>query len=521
MERLIVQVIWDIIYRLRSGQSVRAIARDIGHSRETVRKYRDLAEAEGYLDADRELPDTVANFGGLGPAIRVSNSNVSSVEPYRDVVKGLVDQGVEMVAIHRRLVRNHGYTGSYTSVRRFVRHLKPKGKEVVVRIETAPGAQAQVDFGGAGKLGDRATGKERQAYCFVMTLSYSRHQYVELVFDQKMETWIGCHRRAFESFGGTPRELVIDNLKAAVIQAALDNPILSEPYRRMAQHYGIIVHPCRPGAAAHKGKVENGVHYVQRNFLAGSEFLDIEEANEKVKVWVVEEAGIRDHGTTHEMPLRRFYEEEQAALLPLPREPFELLSVRQATLHRDCHVEIDGSYYSAPFIYVGKKLDAYVYERVVQIYNGVELLVTHPKATRRGERVTRMEHYPPDKSVYLLRTRGYCQQKATMIGPSCAKVVGELLSERPLDRLRSVQGIIGLGEKYGERRLEAACARVLHYGDPSYRRVKRILEAGLDREYLAPSPAQQELRFYEYARPASEFFAEHVLNQVEREASRC
>jgi hypothetical protein len=108
-----------------------------------------------------------------------------------------------------------------------------------------------------------------------------------------------------------------------------------------------------------------------------------------------------------------------------------------------------------------------------------------------------------------------------MIGPSCAKVVGELLSERPLDRLRSVQGIIGLGEKYGERRLEAACARVLHYGDPSYRRVKRILEAGLDREYLAPSPAQQELRFYEYARPASEFFAEHVLNQVEREASRC
>lgn len=159
MERLRVQIILDIIYRLRSGQSVRAIARDIGHSRETVRKYRDLAEAEGYLDADRELPDTVANFGGLGPAIRVSNSNVSSVEPYRDVVKGLVDQGVEMVAIHRRLVRNHGYTGSYTSVRRFVRHLKPKGKEVVVRMETVPGAQAQVDFGGAGKLRDRATGK--------------------------------------------------------------------------------------------------------------------------------------------------------------------------------------------------------------------------------------------------------------------------------------------------------------------------------------------------------------------------
>lgn len=126
-------------------------------------------------------------------------------------------------------------------------------------------------------------------------------------------------------------------------------------HRRMAQHYGILAHPCRPGAAAHKGKVEDGVHYVQRNFVAGQEFLDINEANANVKSWVLDEAGIRDHGTTHEMPLRRFWEDEQAALLPLHRQPFELMSVRRVTLHRDCHVQIDGSYYSAPFIYVGKK----------------------------------------------------------------------------------------------------------------------------------------------------------------------
>ena len=126
---------------------------------------------------------------------------------------------------------------------------------------------------------DRKTGKLRQAYCFVMTLSCSRHQYVEFVFDQKMETWIGCHRRAFESFGGVPREVVVDNLKAAVIKASLDDPILSEPYRKMAHHYGFLIHPCRVGTPQHKGKVENGVHYVQRNFLAGQEFLDIDEAN--------------------------------------------------------------------------------------------------------------------------------------------------------------------------------------------------------------------------------------------------
>lgn len=150
MERLVVQVVLDIIYRLRAGQSVRAIARDLGHSRDTVRKYRDLAQVKGYLDADRVPPDDAASLGELGPVIAPSNNNVSTVEPYRGVVKELLEAGVEMVAIHGRLTKNYGYTGSYSSVRRFVGQLLPKHKEVVVRIETPPGAQVQVDFGGSG-----------------------------------------------------------------------------------------------------------------------------------------------------------------------------------------------------------------------------------------------------------------------------------------------------------------------------------------------------------------------------------
>jgi len=510
MERLSVQIIVDIIYRLRAGQSVRAICRDLGHSRRTIRRYRKLAAAKGYLDPCRPLPEAAEVLAQLGPVYSPPSSSVSSVEPYREVVMGLLEQGVEMVAIHQRLVRHHGYCGSYSSVRRFVHHLRPRGKEVVVRLEMPPGRCAQVDFGGAGRILDSASGRLRQAYCFVMTLCYSRHQYVEFVFDQKMETWIGCHQRAFESFGGVPRELVIDNLKAAVLQAALEDQKLAEPYRKLAQHYGCLIHPCRPRTPQHKGIAENGVHYVQRNLLAAEQPADLAEANRAARLWVREVAGVREHGTTHVPPLHRFYEQEQAALLPLPAEPFSLREVRGVKVHRDCHVQVEGSYYSAPFAHVGRKLDAYVYEHTVQLYDGVTLLVTHPRARRPGERHTKLEHYPQEKSYYLIHTREYCQAQAGRIGPHCAQVVAQLLAERPLDRLRSVQGLLGLARRYSPARLEAACARALHYGDATYRRLKRILAAGLDQVPLEPGPLQPDLRFYEYARPAGDFFSEEV-----------
>lgn len=510
MERLSVHLIIDIVYRLRRGQSMRAICRDLGHSRVTVRRYRELAKRRGYLDPARPLPEPGEVLAQLERAFPAAGSNVSSVDPYREVVEELLTQGVEMVAIHQRLVRHHGYQGSYSSVRRFVRRLRPRCREVVVRIETAPGQQAQVDFGGAGKMRDPATGRLRQAWCFVMTLCWSRHQYVEFVFDQRMETWIGCHRRAFESFGGIPRELVVDNLKAAVLRAALEDQKLAEPYRKLAQHYGCLIHPCRPRAAQHKGIVENGVHYVQRNLLATEQPADLAEANRAAKVWIMEVAGVRDHGTTHVPPLQRFREEEQAVLLPLPEEPFSLREVRGVRLHRDCHVQIDRSWYSAPFRHVGRKLDAYVYEHTVQLYDGVTLLVTHPRARRPGERHTKLEHYPQEKSSYLIHTREYCQAQAGRIGPHCGQVVEQLLEERPLDRLRSVQGLLGLARRYSPARLEAACVRALHYGDASYRRLKRILVAGLDQVPLEPGPLQTELRFYEYARPVGDFFSEEV-----------
>jgi transposase len=302
----------EIIHRLRQQQSERQIAKDLGVSRLTVSKYHQLAKQEGYLDTERTLPNNKELLSKLGPAKEPPRVE-SGVAPYQQVVERLLADGVEKTAILARLREDYGYQGTYSSVWRFVNHLQPSQLEVHVRVHTTAGEEAQVDFGSVGRLFDPRQGLLRPAFVFVMTLCFSRHQYAELVFDQKISTWIACHRRAFESFGGVPRRIVPDNLKAAVLVASLHDPILGEAYRRMAQHYGFLISPNRPATPAHKGKVESGVHYVKRNFIAGQEFTDIDIANERLQVWVRDVAGARRHGTTGQAPLALFKDKEQNA----------------------------------------------------------------------------------------------------------------------------------------------------------------------------------------------------------------
>lgn len=502
----------DLIHRLRQGQSERAIATDLGLARLTVRKYHARARAAGLLDpghADRSGPELAV----LLQAAVAPPRTPSTVEPFQSVVEELLAQGVEQMTIYDRLRQQHGYTGSYSSVRRFVRRLQPPEQRVTVRVQTAPGEEAQVDFGAAGTFLDPANGRPRAASVFVMTLSYSRHQYAEIVLDQRIGTWLALHRRAFDWFGGVPRRIVPDNLKAAVLVAALHDPVLGEAYRRQAQHYGFLISPTRPRTPEHKGKVENGVHFVKRSFLAGQEFADLRTANQALRTWVRERAGTRDHGTTHQPPLALFESHERVQLLPMPADPFELIETKRVKVHPDCHVVIDGSYYSVPYAHVGTELEAFIFERVVQLFAGVELVTTHPRVLGKGQWQTRLEHYPEHKAAYLERTPIYCQELARRIGPATAAVVAELLADRPLDRLRSVQAILRLEESVGRTRLEAACARAQHFGDPRYRRIKDILNAARDRDPLpetAPTDSGTDRGSYTFERAATEFFPGEV-----------
>ena len=504
------QEIIDIVYRLRKGQSQRTVAAALGYHRATVRRYHELAQQQGFLDPEAPFPDAAALRIAMGEPVPPPRP-VSTVDPYAGLVETWLSIGIEMRAIHRLLTEQHGFTGSYSAVRRFAAALRPAVQDACVRVETAPGVEAQIDFGTVGRLLDPVTGASRLAYCFVMTLCYSRHQYVEFVFDQTIPTWIGCHKRAFAHFGGVVDRLVIDNLKAAVIKAALEDGVLGTAYRQMARHYDVLISPCRPRTPEHKGKIESGIHFVQRNLWAGLTGKTLTAANAAAREWVMGYAGHRDHGTTHKQPFAHFLDVEHICLRPLPAESFDLLEIRQAMVHKDCHIVLHGSYYPAPYEYVGQRLEVHLYESTVQLYAKDKLLATHPRAKERGERISRPEFYPPHKARYLARTKDVCLEEAGRIGPSCSAIAQILLSDRPKDNRRALAALVGLSDRYTPEQVEAACLRAIAWSDPRYTRVRNILRDGLEdaalsgSEKIEPEPRVSTPE-YRYARGAEEFF---------------
>ena len=482
----------EMLRHLRRGQSNRTVAKTVGIDRKTVARYRTWATEQGLLEGALPPLGELHRMAEETLNSPVPPQNTSSVEPYREVVGKLRQEGVEVAAICERL-KERGYTGSYSSVYRFVRNLEPRTPDVTVRVETKPGEEAQVDFGYAGRMVDPETGELRKTWLFVMQLSWCRHQYPEFVFDQTVETWLRLHRNAFDFFGGVPERVVIDNLKAGIVQACWHEPQAQQSYRECAEHYGFLITPCRPGTPQHKGKVEKGgVHYVKRNFLGGREPTTITQANRDVKRWALTTAGERVHGTTKEKPLERF-ELERAALQSLPSAAYDLAVWKQVKLHRDCHLVFDHAYYSAPFRLVGQPLLVRGGSREVQIFTSdYQLVATHDRAQRSGQRRTHLDHLPPHKVPGLILTRETCRQQASEIGPATGEVVAGLLDHRPEDRLRTAGRLLRLADRFSPERLEVACGRALRFDDPAYVTVKRILEQGFDLEELPtiapPSP---------------------------------
>jgi len=481
----------EMVRRFKLNQSDREVARDLGTNRRSVSKYRQIATGQGWLDR-LDLPgpgEIELHLATLSPKAR--GGFESSVEPHRTRVVELRARGVEVMALWQILKDQHGYAGTYSSVFRFVRRLEPPTPESFVRVETAAGEEAQIDFGFGGKFREPGSGLVRRAWVFVMTLSYSRHQYAELVFDQKVETWIALHVRAFESFGGVPQKLVVDNLKAAVVRASWHDPEVQRAYRELAEHYGFTVAPCRPETPEHKGKVESGVHYVKRNALAGRDFGDVNAANAHLVQWVLTRAGTRDHGTTHEAPLARFHQAERSCLLPLPAVRYEPAVWKKVKLHPDCHVVFEQAYYSAPHRLVGQRLMLRATRDRVEIYFKHERVATHARATRAGERVSNYVHYPDWKLAGFLATPVRLREQARTVGDAAFDLVERMLSDKPVDRLRAAQGVLSLSRRYGPARLEAACRRALVFGEASYRTVSTILKKGLEHTPLPPEAASR------------------------------
>ncbi|MFC1666009.1 IS21 family transposase [Pseudomonadota bacterium] len=470
----------NILVRMRQGDSDRSLARAGLIGRDKSREIRRIAVAHGWLDSSVPLPENEVLSATFGTRTDPLSAGQSSVEPYRDQVQSWVSQGIQSTTIYQALVRHHQFVGSYSSVYRFVRGLSAgKPPKATVQLEFAPGEAAQVDFGTGPKLIDTRTGEQIKSWFFLMTLAFSRHQYAELVLNQKVTTWLECHRRALEFFGGVVERIIIDNAKCAITKACYYDPVVQRAYAEYAEGYGFKIDALPPREPQMKGRVESGIKYLKRGFMPIRQFTDLHDANRQLHQWIFNEAGNRRHGTTGEKPLTLFVD-EKPLLKPLPIVPPESVVWAKVKVHRDAHVQFDKCLYSVPYRLIGHTLWLKAAAYMVRIYQEHRLLAVHPRVFIPGSRRTLDDHLPPNALAYKMRNPIWCREQAQRIGMACHTLVCQLFDDRVLHNLRTVQGILALEKTYGAKRLEAACQRALDFHNPRYHTVKSILKKGLD-----------------------------------------
>ena len=500
MRRISMFQLQELVRLHRMGTKCHEVARLLGISPNTERSYRLALVTAGFLKgATAELPTeeelqrgVTAVMGDGCPA-----EQESTVQLWLGTIHAWSEDNAQPTAIYERLKREQPeFSGSLSAVKRaclrFKRQRGVQPEDVAIPVETLPGHTAQVDFGYVGKLFDPVKKTLRKAWVFVMILGYSRHVYCEIVFDQKIDTWLSLHINAFEWFGGVPEVVVPDNLKSAVIRAAFspdDTVALNRCYRELARHYCFKIDPAPPYSPEKKGKVESSVKYVKRSFFLvyGTEF-DADELQRRLALWCTETAGLRIHGTTRKQPLVVFKDIEQAKLRALPAVRFEPVIWKSVTVHRDTHVHFEQALYSVPWRWGGKKAWVRATLKSVQIYVDSTRVATHQRG-RSGDRVTVEEHLPEGRRELRHRSRSYWLDRADRIGSETGKYVREVFdSDDVLEQLRKVQHIVTYVEGFPPYRVEAACKRASFFANYEYRALKRILTHGLETQPL-PIPS--------------------------------
>jgi transposase len=490
--------ITEILVHWHAGRSISEVARSLGVDRNTVRKYVAPAVAAGIMPGGEPL--SLQRWGELVhqwfPELHTTelrHPKFAELAPYHELIGEMLKTNT-VTTVHQRLRDERGLAVSIASFRRYVWATMPdrealRGVVTVRKPDPPPGEEAQLDYGYLGQWTDPASGKRRRVWAFVMVLSCSRHLFVRPVLAMPLAVWVEAHVAALGFFGGAPRRLVTDNLKASVIRPDLYDPKLNRTYAELASHYGMLVDPARARKPKDKPRVERPIPYVRDSFFAGRQFASLQAMQQAAEAWCLKVAGRRAcRPLGGAQPLQAFQASERPALLPLPPTPFELAAWSTPKVHADCHIQVAGALYSVPWRLVGHHVDARLTTRLVEVFCDGELVKTHLRARKGGKR-TDWNDYPPEKVAFLERTPTWCRRQATELGSAVARLVTELLAGNALHHLRAAQGVLRLGDRYGPQRLDAACARALACGDGSYRTVKGILVAGLDTAPLVAQPA--------------------------------
>lgn len=477
----------EAIVALRQrGYSKRKIARQLGVHRNTVGNY--LRESPRGSDGGPEPAGGASKCTISTPGSGAENAGApegaggagraSECEPFQEVIEAKLEAHLHAKRIWRDLVDDHGFAYGYQSVKRFVAKLKVRDPKRVWRMECEPGEEAQVDYGTQYL---EVAGKKKKVHLLRVILSHSRKGYTEAMPRQDTESFIRGIENAFRHFGGVPRVLVLDNLKAGVLKAHIYDPELNPKFAAFCEHYGVVAMPTRPRTPQHKGKVERGVGYVKESALKGRAFASFAGINIHLRDWEGRIADMRIHGTTRKQVAAHFRESEKPALGALPPDLFPSFVEGKRQVHRDSYVEFERAYYEVPPEYIGRALWVRSDGRMVHIFtDAMEQVAVHARL-EAGQFTKVLGCGGTPRSV--AENLDHWEGRAAKIGPEAALWARGLILRRKQAGLRVLMGLIHqLKPRYGAAALDRACAQARLHGQYRLADLKDWLERPAEQE---------------------------------------
>lgn len=517
----------EVLRRWSAGHGDRKIAREAGVDRKTVARYTSAAKKLG-IERGHELTDDevheVAQCVQSRPLAAPSDEWLEIAQHKERIARWLAGndttRALRLTKVHTLLVRDHGLRASYDTLWRFAQKaLAWREKPSTVRVDDPPpGQEAQIDFGKMGMIVDTETGKRRTLWALIITLAFSRYQFVWPTFRQTTEALCEGLDRAWMFFGAIVATLVPDNTSAIIKDADAINPTLVAAFLDYVQARGIFVDPARVRSPKDKPRVENQVPFVRESWFDGETFLGLDDARRSAEHWCRDIAGIRVHGTTRQIPREVFESVEKPAMRPAPAEPmFDVpMWIEDAKVHPDHHIQVAHALYSVPHLYLRKHVRARVDRKLVKIYFGTQLIKVHDRQPPGG-RSTDPADYPAHKSVYALRDIDALLVKSKDKGAHVGIYAERLLAgPLPWTKMRQVYALLSLCDKYGDGRVEAICQSALAFDVVSVSRIAKMLKAAAKPTRPEHAGKVVQLALPRFVRPADQFETRSKSSKKER-----
>jgi len=482
------------VYQNQHGLKCSQIARELNLNYRTVAKW---------IDKKRYQPRKLV-------------PRASKLDPFKgQIVRMLETHPYTAAQIFQRL-KEDGFDGGYTIVKEYVRKIRPPKIKAFLKLSFAPGECAQVDWGSYGSVAVGDT--RRRLSFFVMVLCYSRMMYVEFTVSQTMEHFLGCHQNAFDWFGAVPVKIMVDNLKSAVLKRVMgQDPVFNPKYLDFADHHGFTIVPCAVGKGNEKGRVENGVGYVKKNFLAGLDITDFKVLNPAVIHWLDTVANVRVHGETGQRPVDRFPQERQA-MTPLPPYPYDIATISQVRASRQFRAAMDGNRYSVPAEYAGARLTLKRYPDRLCIYHREKLIARHVRSYDRKKDFELPDH---PKALLAQRRKARDQKIFRRFLSLSAKADDyyRQLQQRRMNPVHHIRQIVALSEIYGDQAVQRAMEDAFVFQAFSCEYIANLLE---QRARKLPEPGalhltrRQDLLEITVAKPDMEIYNQSLKKSEEK-----